>query len=84
MNERLRINFSLDRAENPVLYDNLLQFAKGITRSNRLRHLANAGLIAEITQYLDNSPKYVTTPVDADKQRAMSIASSELFGPAID
>lgn len=45
--ERIRLVFELERADNPRLYDDLIQFKKGSKRVNRLRTLAQEGLLAQ-------------------------------------
>ena len=45
--EPIRLLFELERADNPRLYDDLIQFKKGIKRVNRLRTLAHEGLLAQ-------------------------------------
>lgn len=43
----IRLVFELVRADNPRLYDDLVRFNKGTKRVNRLRTLAQEGLVAE-------------------------------------
>jgi hypothetical protein len=45
--ERIRLVFELERADNPRLYDDLIQCKKGSKRVNRLRTLAQEGLLAQ-------------------------------------
>jgi len=45
--ERIRLVFELERADNPRLYGDLIQFKKGSKRVNRLRTLAHEGLLAQ-------------------------------------
>jgi len=45
--ERIRLVFELERADNPRLYSDLIQFKKGSKRVNRLRTLAHEGLLAQ-------------------------------------
>jgi hypothetical protein len=45
--DRIRLVFQLERADNPRLYDDLIQFKKGSKRVNRLRTLAQGGLLAQ-------------------------------------
>jgi hypothetical protein len=46
--ERIRLVFELERADNPRLYEDLIQCKKGSKRVNRLRTLAHEGLLAQI------------------------------------
>ncbi len=43
----IRLLFELERADNPRLYDDLVRFKKGTKRVNRLRTLAQEGLLAQ-------------------------------------
>ena len=43
----IRLFFELERADNPRLYDDLIRFKKGTKRVNRLRTLAQEGLLAQ-------------------------------------
>lgn len=43
---RVRLQFEMNRDDNPVLYDDLQRFSKGPKRVNRLRLLAHEGLMA--------------------------------------
>lgn len=45
--EPIRLVFQLERADNPRLYDDLIQFKKGAKRVNRLRTLAQDGLLVQ-------------------------------------
>jgi len=46
--ERIRLVFELERADNPRLYEDLVQFKKGSKRVNRLRTLAHEGLLVQL------------------------------------
>lgn len=48
--EPIRLVLQLERADNPRLYDDLIRFKKGAKRVNRLRTLAQEGLLAELWQ----------------------------------
>ncbi|QBE66307.1 hypothetical protein [Pseudoduganella lutea] len=82
MSKTLRINFELDQADNPPLYDELMRFTKGAKRANRLRTLAYAGLMIQAEVCLAKAS------TDLEPQ-AMSVdpthaaATLELFGPAL-
>jgi hypothetical protein len=43
----MRLNFELERDDNPRLYDDLARFNKGVKRLNRLRTLAQDGLLVQ-------------------------------------
>ncbi len=46
--EPIRLVFKLERADNPRLYDDLIRFKKGAKRINRLRTLAQEGLLVQL------------------------------------
>jgi hypothetical protein len=48
--ETIRLQFELDRADNPRLYDELIKFKQGSKRVNRLRTMAHEGLMAQYVQ----------------------------------
>ena len=86
----IRMRFELERGDNPPLFDELMKFAKGTKRLNRLRILAHEGLLAQrewITptgrseRRRDGVPH---TAPDSNADAVLSAASNELFGPAID
>ena len=82
MHGTLRITFELELADNPPLYQELAQFPKGPRRASRLRTLAHAGLMAQITTHMA-SPS--TLPSSMPSQDiCMKQASLELFGPALE
>jgi hypothetical protein len=54
--ERIRLVFELERADNPRLYDDLIQCKKGSKRVNRLRTLAHEGLLAQIWSARGGAP----------------------------
>ncbi|MBY0240263.1 MAG: hypothetical protein K2X55_13200 [Burkholderiaceae bacterium] len=82
MSKALRINFELDRADNPPLYDELAKFAKGAKRVNRLRTLAHAGLLSQIVR-TEAAPIAPTAPPRQDDESMHTAASMELFGPSL-
>ena len=43
----VRLVFEVSRADNPRLFDELVQFPQGVKRVNRLRVLAYDGLLAQ-------------------------------------
>jgi hypothetical protein len=45
--EPVRLLFEMTREDNPRLYDDLIRFNKGTKRVNRLRFLAQEGLLAQ-------------------------------------
>lgn len=66
MNERdkaapkpVRLVFELARADNPRLFDELVQFPQGVKRVNRLRVLAYDGLLAQFGVFALNGASAV-------------------------
>lgn len=82
MSETLRINFELDQADNPPLYDELMRFTKGAKRANRLRTLAYAGLMIQ-TQTSPAKESSAPEPKAMPADSAYAVATLELFGPAL-
>ena len=85
MSKALRINFELDRADNPPLYDELMGFTKGVKRVSRLRTLAYAGLLSQ-GPHQPVHPANTTARTDQQGHHnsATAEASLELFGPSAD
>ena len=85
----IRMRFELQRDDNPPLFDELMKFAKGTKRLNRLRTLAHEGLVAQ-RGWVPPTPRPGATPEETIEHRrrtadnTLSAASNELFGPAID
>ena len=84
----IRMRFELERDDNPPLFDELMKFAKGTKRLNRLRTLAHEGLVAQRPWLAPGSgTNYHGATSERGQTGAESVfsaASSELFGPAID
>lgn len=76
----LRINFELDRADNPVLYDDLARFCKGTKRVGRLRMLAHTGLLLE--GHRTTAPVQSAAAGAHTDSGTLAAASIELFGAA--
>ena len=83
MSKALRINFELDRADNPPLYDELARFSKGSKRVNRLRTLAHAGLMTQASSAMSLNSTGPRPPYDYPDP-VYAEASLELFGPSAD
>lgn len=82
MIKALRINFELARADNPPLYDELAKFTKGTKRASRLRTLAHAGLMAQLT-CAETPSTAPSGPQMHDCDPTCTAATMELFGPSI-
>lgn len=85
----IRMRFELDRDDNPPLFDELMKFAKGTKRLNRLRTLAHEGLVAQRGWVLPTSGGATHEKAIDEKRRgsadeALAAASKEFFGPAVD
>jgi hypothetical protein len=75
MPDTIRLNFVLDRADDPRLYDELVRFSKGSKRVNRLRILAHDGLQQLVMD--------TASPPAAGAPNDLQAASLELFGPSL-
>lgn len=82
MSRTLRITFELELADNPPLYQDLVQFPKGPRRASRLRTLAHAGLMAQLAMQATSS--HITPSAIPSQDACMKEASLELFGPALE
>jgi hypothetical protein len=84
----IRMRFELERADNPPLFDELMKFAKGTKRLNRLRTLAHEGLVAQRGWAPSTARGGATREETSGEQRTadqvLAAASNELFGPASD
>lgn len=85
----IRMRFELERDDNPPLFDELMKFAKGTKRLNRLRTLAHEGLVVQRGWVLRSSAGTAHDRPGGEQRRqtadsVLSAASNELFGPAID
>ncbi|CAM3583448.1 hypothetical protein [Paracidovorax anthurii] len=79
----VRLVFKLERAENPRLYDELVQFAQGVKRVNRLRVLAYDGLLAQHGVF---SLSGATSTLTTDRSGATatpSAVTNQVFGPGL-
>ena len=80
----LRLVFSLDRAEDPRLFDDLLAMRKGVKRTARLRLLAHDGLLLQQGMRIgdtENRGMDRTSRSDATPVAAMT---NQVFGPPVD
>ncbi|MCG2583873.1 hypothetical protein [Massilia sp. TS11] len=78
MLDRIRLNFELDRQDNPRLFDELMRFTKGPKRVNRLRTLAHDGLLAQAS-----APPVTMAQPQAPSVSELGSAAVEMFGPSI-
>ncbi len=74
----VRLVFELSRADNPRLFDELVQFPQGVKRVNRLRVLAYDGLLA---QYGVFAPHIGSNSAPAVSSPAAEVTNG-LFEPA--
>lgn len=80
----LRLVFSLERAEDPRLYDDLLGMRKGVKRAARLRLLAHDGLLLQ--QGIRGIDAGHRECEGADRAQSMPSAAltNQVFGPPVD
>lgn len=75
----VRLVFELSRADNPRLFDELIQFPQGVKRVNRLRVLAYDGLLAQYGVFALSSAA-VTAPTPS---APVAEVTNGLFEPAL-
>src|SRR5437867_7799637 len=86
----MRMNFELERDDNPPLFDELMKFTKGTKRLNRLRTLAHEGLLAQrgwsapAGRAEEKGDEAIHEGQRGRRDNTLAAASNELFGPAID
>ncbi len=78
----VRLVFELERAENPRLYDELMQFPHGVKRVNRLRVLAYDGLLAQHGVF-----SFAAVPISSPRREeaapGAAAMTNEVFGPGL-
>ena len=80
----LRLVFSLDRAEDPRLYDDLLAMRKGVKRTARLRLLAHDGLLLQQGMRIgDAESRGMDRAIRADAAPIATL-TNQVFGPPAD
>ncbi len=75
----VRLVFELSRADNPRLFDELVQFPQGVKRVNRLRVLAYDGLLAQYGVFTQQSGSIVVPTVPSPAAEL----TNGLFEPAL-
>src|SRR3984893_4153990 len=86
----MRMNFELERDDNPPLFDELMKFPKGTKRLNRLRTLAHEGLHTQRGWSVPTGraeakrEEMIGEGQRGNPDSVLAAASNELFGPAID
>lgn len=76
----MRMQFELDRNDDPGLYDDLVRFKKGTKRINRLRFLAHEGMVAQAVVVGALAGRVVGTPIS---DSAPPSASGDGVGPKV-
>ena len=90
MNEKIpqepkpvRLVFELARADNPRLYDELVQFPQGAKRVNRLRVLAYDGLLAQYGVFTLVGGGGQSVPARGDAAPAVAAVTNDVFAPGL-
>jgi hypothetical protein len=80
----IRLLFELEREDNPRLYDDLVRFRKGTKRVNRLRTLAQEGLLAQgwAVGFMPTAPQALADEVSHESTEAA--LTNEVFGKPLD
>jgi hypothetical protein len=58
-NGPIRLKFELNRADDPLLYDDLMRCHQGARRVNRLRLLAHEGAVMQVSLLNGGTPFHV-------------------------
>lgn len=80
----IRLVFALARADHPRLYDDLIQFQKGVKRINRLRLLAYDGLLAQSGVFAEMGRGLSLQSSASGAQESSGDVTNDLFAPPID
>lgn len=80
----LRLVFSLDRAEDPRLYDDLLAMRKGVKRTARLRLLAHDGLLLQQGMRISGAESLGIERAGRSDGTPMATLTNQVFGPPAD
>lgn len=80
----IRLVFELARADHPRMYDDLIQFHKGVKRVNRLRVLAYDGLLVQSGLFAGMGRGLAHQQPESAAQEGSGSVTNELFGPVID
>ena len=80
--DSIRLQFDLERADNPRLYDELVSFRQGVKRVNRLRTLAHEGLMVLHLQsgWEVRQPEPATPAPDSDELPKLDAKASSILG----
>ena len=80
----IRLLFELERADNPRLYDDLIRFKKGTKRVNRLRTLAQEGLLAQEWSVGFGQIAPRASAGDVPSETSEAAITNEIFAKPID
>jgi hypothetical protein len=81
--EAIRLLFELERADNPRLYDDLIRFKKGTKRVNRLRTLAQEGLLAQHWTMGGTGPIAPSDRLGSPRDKSDAAITNEVFAAPI-
>jgi hypothetical protein len=79
--DAIRLQFDLERADNPRLYDELVSFRQGVKRVNRLRTLAHEGLmVLQLQSGWEAKPAEPAAPApDSDELPKLDAKASSIL-----
>ena len=80
----LRLVFSLDRDEDPRLYDDLVAMRKGVKRTARLRLLAHDGLLLQQGIAATFAAGHAAQGSGRSNRPPQSLLTNQVFGPPVD
>ncbi len=80
----LRLVFSLDRDEDPRLYDDLVAMRKGVKRTARLRLLAHDGLLLQKSMLATFAAGQAAEGSGRANRPPPAVLTNQVFGPPVD
>jgi len=80
----LRLVFSLERAEDPRLYDDLVAMRKGVKRTARLRLLAHDGLLLQQGIRGGDAGRLGVEGSGPTQGLTSAVITNQVFGPPVD
>lgn len=80
----IRLVFSLERSEDPRLFDDLASMRKGVKRAARLRLLAHDGLLLQRGVRVDAASDSGLVRHESARDLPLASLTNQVFGPPAD
>jgi hypothetical protein len=80
----IRLVFSLERSEDPRLFDDLAAMRKGVKRAARLRLLAHDGLLLQQGIRVSDAGSFGLSRTDRTGDTPLASLTNQVFGPPAD